>query len=196
MLYLAVMSKHFKDYIWKGGIPYGIHPVNENEGLTPLSYKIVMDPYRKRISIEKYEQDAFDAVIYDSALLDFRHLKAPEQHAWQKTVVSESENTITCMIRNQDDRILFLETHLFSDGLCRECRVKSPHGCLLSIHRMFYTRMKDSFNGVILFDINEHPVMLKKYAVDPHSGEFTDLLEANWEVRDFQAKPASVASGF
>ncbi|MGZ3633348.1 MAG: hypothetical protein ACXU9U_04950 [Parachlamydiaceae bacterium] len=44
------MSKYYRDYIWKEGIPYGIEAIESFETIT---YKIAMDPYRKRIAIEK-----------------------------------------------------------------------------------------------------------------------------------------------
>lgn len=179
----AKMSKHFRDYGWKGGIPYGKGVSEENLKIPAAeTYKIIMDPYRKRISIEKYDQMQFASIIYDSALLDFRHLKSDEQTAWQKTPIANGCGKETCIIRNQDDRILFVESYLFEGERCRECIVHSPHGHLLSKHKMFYTGLNDSFNGVILFDCNERPVMRKSYNIDESTGEFTDLTHEEWDM--------------
>jgi hypothetical protein len=176
------MNKNFKDYFWKEGIPYGINAADESETSTMLTYKIVMDPYRKHISIESYQNGQFCSVIYDSALLDFRHLKQAAHPAWHKSIVHEDENGASCLIRNQDDRLLFQETYTFHQNLCRECKVASVHGIALSTQRMFYKAFGDHFNGVILFDINTRPVMLKQYEVDVETGEFTKLLNEEWNM--------------
>jgi hypothetical protein len=170
------LSEYFKDYIWKNGIPLGLQstPPSAEGG----SYKIVSDPYRKRISIEKYLNGAFSNIVYDSALLNFRHLKNPEQTAWQKSLETPSR----CLIRNEDDRLLFIETYQFKDHLCIECQVQSPHGLDLSLHKMHYILFGDSFNGVILYDINHHPVMFKHYEFDEHNKQFTKLLKEVWDM--------------
>ncbi|MBA3958590.1 MAG: hypothetical protein H0X51_09410 [Parachlamydiaceae bacterium] len=169
-------TKHFQTYQWKNGSPFGTHP-SKQEGNT---FKIVSDPYYKRISIEAYFDGVFQEIIYDSALLDFRHLKTPQQYAWQKTVVEESATSSVCLIRNQDDRVLFQETYIFEHGLCRSCKVHSPQGILLSTHQMFYKKLDDEANGVVLFDSRNTPVMYKLYEHDPDSGEFTELLKEEW----------------
>lgn len=171
------MLNLYSDYRWKEGFPIGTSPLEES--LPSNHYKIVSDPYHKKISIEKYADKQFIETIYDTALLDFRSFKRPELTAWQKEVVSEGA---MCLIRNQDDRIVFLETYQFVDHLCRQCEVKSPHGITLSIHRMYYQSLGDSFNGVVLYDSNERPVMLKKYEFDLERQLFTTLLEEQWEV--------------
>lgn len=173
------MSKFFRDYCWKNGIPYGIDPISGKANA--VSYKIAMDPYRKRICVEKYADGHFDSIVYDSALLDFRHLRnSREQTAWQKVTISETEEQVVCLIRNQDDRVLFLETYSFEKGRCRMCHVQSAHGVPLSVHRMFYKDLHDPFNGVILSDANGHAVMSKSYAIDESTGEFTQLLKEDW----------------
>lgn len=169
--------KLYRDYIWKMGLPYGVEPVEGSEG-----YKIVMDPYRKRVCIEHYTLKAIPDIIYDSALLDFRHLRQPEHAAWQKSVVSETKDQVVCLIRDQNDRLLFIETHAFTDNLCRSCRVTSPHGIELSRHQMFYTLLNDPFDGVILYDSHGHPVMCKRYTYDKESQQFTQLLEESWQM--------------
>ncbi len=171
------MNNFFSDYFWRDGVPYGVGVAEED---SPTSYKIVMDPYRKRISIEKYATGEFTSIIYDSILLDFRQLKSLEHAAWQKTTLRATPQQATCLIRNPDDRVLFIETHLFKNGRCCECRVHSPHGHLLSTHKMFYTSFNDAFNGVKLFDQNEHLIMYKHYEVDSDGAEFTQLIKEEW----------------
>ncbi len=176
------MAKLYRDYIWKGGIPYGV------EAVETLGYKIAMDPYRKRICIERYTENALPEPIYDSALLDFRHLKQPELAAWQKSLVSESDREMVCLIRDQNDRLLFIEKHLFQDDLCRACRVTTLHGISLSTHCMFYTALGDPFDGVVLYDAHEHPVMVKRYQFDEASRQFTQLLEEAWDLQHWDAQ--------
>ncbi len=171
------MSIYYKDYLWKEGIPYGVMPL---EIPTGEYYKIPMDPYRKYISIEKYLNGALQKIIYDSVLIDFRKLKQADHTAWQKTVISESPEKTICLLRDQNDRVIFEEIHSFKEAFCKECLLKSAHGIPLSIHRMSYTKLGDPFNGVILFDLNEHPVMLKHYEADGETGEFTLLLKEDW----------------
>src|ERR1700761_6362264 len=120
--------KCYRDYVWMGGIPYGIEAIGAESS---LCYKIPMDPYRKRISIEKYSYGKFQGVVYDSYLFDFRHLKAAEQLAWQKVIVDVGDENQVSLIRNQDDRLILQETYLFENNLCRQCRATSPHGPLL-----------------------------------------------------------------
>jgi hypothetical protein len=117
-------------------------------------------------------------------LLDFRQLKHPEQTAWQKIPITETSDMMVCLIRNEDDRVLFLETHLFMNGMCRECRVSAPQGIPLSFHKMLYKNMGDPFDGVILYDRNEHPVMYKKYEFNEKEQQFTTLLEEQWNMEE------------
>ena len=49
---------------------------------------------------------------------------------------------------------------------------------------MYYRRFHDSFDGVILYDIEERPVMMKTYEVDPLTGEFTNLLAEEWNMQN------------
>lgn len=174
------MSEYYTDYVWRGGIPYGVGKMPAAEG---RCYKVPMDPYRKRVAVEEYEGCIFQRVVYDSALLDFRLLKPPaEQTAWQKSVISSGADAVVSEIRNQDDRLICVETCYFREGVCVECRISSPFGIPLSVHRMFYRSKGDSFDGVVLYDINDHPIMFKKYEVDAESGEFTTLIEEQWEM--------------
>lgn len=173
------MSKFYQDYVWKEGIPYGLGSASL-DGSMP-AYKIAMDPYRKRIALEMYCNGKFDAILYDSALFDFRHLKLGEQNAWQKVIVSENEEKAIAQIHNQDDRLVCVETYVFDQGLCLSCTAVSAHGILLSLQRIYYKSLGAAFDGVILFDACKHPVVQKSYARDPLSGEFSELLEEVWD---------------
>lgn len=145
------MNKYFKNYIWKSGTPYGIHPVDQPEKEN-ISYKIIMDPYRKRISIESYSKGTFTAVIYDSILLDFRKLNPQEQLAWQRETIKETAEELVSLIRNSEDRVILLEEQYFVQQRCSECRIYSPNRIHLSTHKMVG-------NEVILFDANGVMVM-------------------------------------
>lgn len=170
-----IVTKHYLDYFWKEGIPYGLDALdNISSG---ISYKIVMDPYRKRISVEKYLDGLFKTSIYDSALLNFRHLNQMEQQSWQKIFVEETNTTSTCLIRDQNDRTLFLETYFFENNFCKKCNVTSPQGVLISIQLMKYKFLGEPENEVSLYDANEHLVLRKIYEADPETGEFTTLLK-------------------
>lgn len=171
------MSKYYKDYVWRNGIPYGICSQKEPMG---SYYKIPMDPYRKRITIEYYENNLFKKIIYDSSFLDFRHLKQSEQTGWQKMLYANEKNTIINHLRNQEDRLICIETCLFRENYCVECRLHSPHGILISIHLLYYEQLKDPFNGVVLFDSNNHKIMSKKYSLEKDSLEFSEILEEQW----------------
>jgi len=172
------MTKYYTNYVWKNGLPYGIQPCESN---SKHSYKIVSDPYHKRNSIEEYLDGQFSKIIYDSALFDFRQLKLGEQIAWQKTLISETASKAICHIRNQDDRLTLIEEYTFEQQRCRECRAFTPQGILLSIQKLKYVHFKDEYNGVILFDANDHPIMLKKYAIDESTEQFSQLLHEQWE---------------
>jgi hypothetical protein len=175
------MFEHFQDYFWKGGKPYGRGKTSSL--LSSYSYKIVVDPYFKRISIEKYKFAHFEKVIYDSLLLDFRHLTLKEQTAWQRELLKEDKETSLCLLRNHEDRSILLETLTFEKTLCRTCRTSSGHGISICLHRMYYKSLHDSFDGVILYDIESRPVMMKIYETDPATGEFTKLLKEEWNMQ-------------
>src|ERR1700722_17709087 len=103
------MSNFYHDYLWKNGIPYGLGTSLEAISGDKEVYKIAMDPYRKRSAIEKWHSGKFLQVIYDSALLDFRHLQPSEQTAWHKVNVHEDNDNVVSEIRNQDDRTILIE---------------------------------------------------------------------------------------
>lgn len=171
------MTKCYGDYVWKKGLPYGVKPCEES---ALVSYRIVSDPYHKRNSVEEYRGGVFSKIIYDSALFDFRQLKVEQQTAWEKTTVAESPEEVICHIRNQDGRLILIEKYAFESQRCRECRAFSPQGILISVQKIYYKGMNDPYNGVTLFDSNDHVIVQKKYAVDENSGEFTDLIEEAW----------------
>jgi hypothetical protein len=174
------LTQYYDDYVWKNGKPYGIGPTTTPE--KGLSYKIVSDPYYKRISIEKYLSGDFFSLVYDSALFDFRTLKPAEQTAWQKTSLPEHEGKARCAIRNQDDRLILIEEYQFKGVFCWKCRSTTPHGILVAVQKMFYKSLKDPFDGVILYDVNEHPVIFKLYAIDALTKDFSELLEEEWDM--------------
>lgn len=176
------MFKHFKNYYWKGGKPYGKEKTNPSD--TSFSYKIVVDPYYKRFSIEKYHYTSFDKIIYDSYLLDFRHLTLKDQMAWQREILKENQDSSLCLLRNQEDRVVLMETLTFEGDLCRTCQTSSVHGIPLSIHRMYYQSLNDHFNGVVLYDVEERPIMMKVYEIDSVTGEFTALIQEEWNMQN------------
>jgi len=178
-----ILTKHYRDYYWKDGLPQGLSAFNLDESIKGLSYKISSDPYHRRVSIEKYIDEDFDRLIYDSGLFDFRHLHPSRQTTWQKTQISETKEQVISHIRDQDDRLLLIEDYRFENHLCRECRASSPFGILLSIQKIYYKTLGDDFNGVTLVDCNDHTVLLKRYEFDENSQEFTQLLEEQWDMK-------------
>jgi hypothetical protein len=176
------MFKHFQNYYWKDGKPYGVEVVIPSQA--PSSYKIVVDPYYKRFSIEKYRYAFFEKIIYDSILLDFRHLTLKDQIAWEREILKDDPEQSICLLRNQDDRCVLMETLTFEGNQCRSCLTSSIHGIPLSIHRMYYRCLKDHFDGVILYDLEERPVMIKTYETNPQTGEFTNLLTEEWDMQN------------
>lgn len=175
------MKRH-ENYVWKAGKPYGIGNCTGQGVESSIHYKIVADPYYKRISVEKYNQDGFSSIAYDSALFDFRKLKPEEQNAWQKSQIIETPLKTICHIRDQDDRLILIEEYSFYQEFCRTCHSFSPHGILVSIQKIFYTCLGDPFDGTILYDCNEHPVMYKKYRTNPVTNEFSELIEEEWDM--------------
>lgn len=179
------MTRHYCDYLWKNGKPYGIRPVEGAPAGT--TYKVVSDPYGKRLSVEKYRDAEFCRVVYDSALFDFRSLKPAEQTAWQKTPLPANGDKVRCAIRNQDDRLILIEEYEFDGTYCRGCRSTTPHGMLVAIQKMHYTELNDAFDGVVLYDSDARPVVYKRYAVDPLTKEFAELIEEEWDMASAKA---------
>lgn len=179
------MVTHYRDYGWVKGVPKGIERLDTGDLSPDLQYyRIITDPYHKRYTVERYESGRFSTVVYDSMLLDFRHIKPAEQQGWSKETASADENTVTCIIRNPDDRVIYLETHRFEGEICRECQILTPQGLLLATNRMFYIQRGDQANRVVLYDRQDKPVMFKTYASD-EQGQFTDLIEEQWNPQQF-----------
>jgi hypothetical protein len=168
------MYLFFDDYYWRDGRPVGLFPHEEcrQEG---KAYKIIADPYYKRITVEQFEDGIFRTTVYDSALFDFRSLKDTFPANWER--VQQSDHVL---VRDIHERVLWRENFVFEEHLCRKCRVYSPHGLLLSTHHLFYTALHDTFDGVILYDATDRPVLFKHYtSVD---GIFTELIEERWDL--------------
>lgn len=168
------MVTFFLDYQWKNGKPVGRQAAMPS---APLCYKIVADPYYKRISVECYREGKWDSLIYDSVFLDFRRLNERDQLAWQKEILpSSSVSEADCLIRDQDDRVVFLEKHQLKDGVSVSCKIFSPHGTLLAHQEMHYVCWGAAFNGVTLSDSTGRLALKKVYAFDEQTFQFTDLL--------------------
>lgn len=176
----TVMTTYFNDYFWRNGKPIGRGVVST----TPQqhTYKIVSDPYFKRISLERYNNGVWDSVIYDSQLLDFRKLNERDQLAWQKEIIEELPDQQTCLIRDHDDRVVFLEKHQFQKNMPAQCEIFSPQGLLLAIQKISYKFRGDIYDGVTLLDGNGRTILKKIYVFDEISRQFTDLLEENWDT--------------
>lgn len=185
------MYKHYNDYYWKSGKPYGRGEVLASEN--QASYKIIVDPYFKRFSIEKYCFEQFDCIIYDSVLLDFRHLTLGDQIAWRHEMLKNENGSSLAVLRNHDDRAILLESHSFEGKYCRTCQTSSLFGNRLATHRMFYKSLNDSFNGLVLYDVEQRPVMMKTYEIDPVTEEFSKLLTEEWNM---QTLPFLLSSSF
>ena len=171
---------HYTNYYWEKGLPVGQQKV-EDPASAARSYKIVADPYKKHITIESYKHGIFDDLLYDSHILDFRRLNEQQQMGWQKNTLDSTPELVVALIRDLNDRVIFLEYHHFQSSLCTKCEVFSPHGWLASVHQMSYQSLGGDFNGVVLYDRGNRPVLKKIYEVN-EDNEFTELLE---ETRDF-----------
>lgn len=160
------MYPFFNDYMWRKGKPYGIGKVTSD---APLAYRIVTDPYQKWISIELYRQGDFEALIYDSRLLDFRRLSAHNQIGWRKEAINSDE----AWIYNEDDRIILREK-------------VTPSACLIySLHEILLCRyvFRTEKARVILYDAHSHPVMMQSYRIY-EEGEFIDLQKEEWSLSE------------
>ncbi len=172
------MSLYYRDYLWKNGLPYGLHPCDEKKGDL---YKVLSDPYHRVVFIEKYRDGQFNTLVYDSRLLNFRKLSPQTQTAWQRTVTTENDSLIVSEIRNEDDQFIIKETMHFEGNLCRRCTLTSPQGIFLGEHRMSYTYLGDKDNSVYLYDSNEHCIMYKEYVFNEEELQFSDLIKECWE---------------
>lgn len=173
------MFHFYKNYYWKNGKPYG-RELTDSKAET--SYKIIVDPYYKRWTVEKYSSGVFNAIIYDSSLLDFRRLKPLDQMAWEREILEQSSESMYCVLRDENHRAILFERHYFEGGRAMKCEVSSIHGILLCYQKIYYKSKNDPFNGVILFDIQGFPVMKKTYEVDEETEQFMQLLTEEWEI--------------
>lgn len=172
---------HYIDYFWKNGKPVG-RGAASSEDPPNYTYKVVSDPYFKRISLERYQNGVWDSAIYDSLLLDFRKLNERDQLAWQKVIIDEKPGFQFCLIRDHDDRVVFLEKHQFVNNMPVSCEIFSPQGLPLAVQKISYTSLGQAFNGVTLYDNCGRVILKKIYNVDENSLEFTDLVEEIWDT--------------
>ncbi|NGX58051.1 MAG: hypothetical protein K940chlam3_00952 [Chlamydiae bacterium] len=174
----------YQDYLWKNGVPVGTTKLKAPSEEGPC-FKIINDPYHKHYSLELYQNRVYDCTIYDSLILDFRKLNLTEQTAWRKEVIEQTDKKLVILIRDMDDRVIYMEHHQFEGTFCRACNVYSSHNWLTSVHKLFYQALDDEFNGLVLYDPYEKPIMVKQYAVNTQQ-EFTDLKLEEWDMSQWQ----------
>lgn len=167
----------YRDYFWKKGVPVGHYPVDQS---APESFRVITDPYRKRISLERYLNGTFQEIVYDSNLFDFRLLKK-EEESWQREITEETGSYIRACIRSNEERVILIEEAHFEGSLCRFCKFISPHGVLIATQKIHYKPLGDSFDGVILTDKLNRSILIKEYAQGIEPGEFGALLREIWE---------------
>lgn len=168
---------HYADYFWREGIPVGYQAIPQE---TDVSFRIISDPYKKRFSLEKYQAGLFKETIYDSNLFDFRQLKKADE-AWQRQTLREDKISIRSLIRSIDERVILIEEAHFEGEECRYCKLYSPHNILLATQKILHQSLGDTFDGVLLYDILDHPILIKHYNIDTSSGAFTTLLKEEWK---------------
>jgi hypothetical protein len=171
----------YGDYFWSSGKPVGVGLVDMK---APVSYRVISDPYKKRYSLERYEDGQFACVVYDSNLFDFRILKKQEDASWQREILEERTQSIRSLVRNMEERVILVEEAYFEGDFCKLCHFYSPHGIKVATQKMRLFSLQDGFNGVILYDSQEHPVLIKEYEVDPAAGEFTRLIREVWDFSE------------
>lgn len=171
------MADYFRNYTWSKGKPQG-EGTRSDLGNEP-AYRIITDPYHKWYTVEEYADGLFRSSVYDSRLLDFRHLNPQSQVAWQEVPLRDTAEGKVYLIRNGDDRVIILEEFRFRAGRCEECRLLSPQGLYLGRHRMRYRDWGDAFDGVTLEDATGRRVMEKRYSLGPN-GEFEKVLVEEW----------------
>lgn len=171
-------TPHFQDYFWSNGKPRGVKKTTKNAS---LSFRIIVDPYHKRYSVERYHLGHFKDAIYDSNLFDFRHLKKGEEAGWQREILKETPHQQLALIRNIEERAILIEEAEFQEELCRTCKILSPHGIWIATQKMLHRSLGDDFDGVALLDILDHPILVKHYEKSPKTGEFGKLLDEVWD---------------
>lgn len=170
---------YFREYFWDKGRPFGRGGCTPKEA--PISYKIVHDPYYKRICLEKYVWGLFQESIYDSFLLDFRSFRqGKEPAAWEKQLVQDTGEQLRFIVKDEDDRVRFFENHTLESGRTVKGEIFSVHGIFLCAHRLFWMSKGDSWNGLQIWDREERLVLTKIYNVSPDTGDFADLIAEKW----------------
>ena len=111
------MIPYYHSYSWKNGLPVG-NSKTQDPTKEKSSYAILSDPYRKRLSIEKYTYGKFDSVIYDSNLLDFRQLHPSIQERWLRETLDETPDTLTALVRDENHRAILIEEHDYKKSRC------------------------------------------------------------------------------
>jgi hypothetical protein len=167
------MHKAYKDYYWKNGKPQG---QNLADPEASTAFRVFVDPYFKRYTVEELFEGHFHRLIYDSALFDFRHLKRPENDKWRREPLSENE----WLLRDEIDRPILKEIYTFEKDLCRQTQILTPQDHPVALQKITYTHLGDPFNGVTLFDLAGKAVLRKTYTWEPSSRTFTTLLEECW----------------
>lgn len=169
--------KIYRDYCWKKGVPTGIHLLQKP---SDFYYKIVTEPYHRYYVVEEYRQGMFFTISYDSQLFDFRLLQPSSQVGWQKEPFGED----TYLIRNLEERIVLKEQYDYRAERCICCKAYSPHGPLISTQKIFYKEFNDPFNGVVLYDSANKPVMIKFYTLD-EKGDFNEVIKEEWDMTNY-----------
>ena len=154
----------YTDYVWKEGIPKGI------AGPQPR-YEIITDPYGKRYLI----LDQNHQLIYDSNVIDFRHLNPRHQQGWSRDALNEDQ----FLVRDRDHFPLFIEHHFFKEGLPIECKFYSLSRVLIAVQKIHYVHLGEANNSVTLCDIEGKPILKKEYVVNDQL-EFTTLLSTTF----------------
>jgi len=177
---------HFENYVWKNGIPRGKRVV-DCPTQANISYRIVHDPYYKRISIERYQKGLWKDIVYDSLSFDFRIIRQSNhekqiQEEWERIPLQTESNETLYLIRNREDRPIYIEKMTFEDSRPRQCTIYSPQRQLLATHTLWYEDKKDPFNGVIVYDQLGKAVVKKIYEFDKEECQFTTLISEHWAL--------------
>ena len=157
---MQLMYIHYLNYYWDQGIPKGTDPVDP---AVPISYRITSDPYRKRITIEKYHHNQFYSIVYDSNLFDFRKLSPAIQESWERVSLSESEDQLTCLIKDENDLAVCIEVHTYEKGMCTLCEYKTASNqFLIATQKLYYQKEGHPKDVGILYDMEGKIVFEKE----------------------------------
>lgn len=146
------MFHYFGDYYWQDGEPKGLGKCEETAS---RAYRIVQDPYRKRLSVELYSEGSFQQVLYDSGVFDFRDLKPERQTAWKKEPFGEQK----ALIRNEHDRVILLEDYGAKDSRPGCCMICSPTG--LTVAKQEIRGEGSESEIIVLLDPQRKPVFIR-----------------------------------